>query len=61
MQHPLGTPRCVFPWITILLSLLLALLLLALVLAIYLDRPDMSAAVLALVLSVSFGATQFSR
>jgi hypothetical protein len=40
---------------------LLALLVLAIVLATYLDRPDMSAALLALVLSVGFGATQFGR
>jgi hypothetical protein len=61
MQLPLRPSRRTFSWITTLLSLLLALLALAIVLATYLDRPDMSAALLALVLSVGFGATQFSR
>jgi hypothetical protein len=61
MQLPLRPSRRPFSWITTLLSLLLALLVLAIVLATYLDRPDMSAALLALVLSVGFGATQFSR
>jgi hypothetical protein len=61
MQLPLRPSRRTFSWITTLLSLLLALLMLAIVLATYLDRPDMSAALLALVLSVGFGATQFGR
>ena len=61
MQLPLRTSRRTFSWIAVLLSVLLALLVLAIALATYLDRHDMSAAVLALVLSVGFGATQFSR
>ena len=61
MQLSLRTARHTFSWITILLSVLLALLALVIILAIYLDRLDICAALLALVLSVGFGATQFGR
>jgi hypothetical protein len=61
MRNPVRASTRAFSPITLLVSLLLVLLAIVFVLCAYLDQPGIGAAVLGLVLAVSFGAAQLAR